>query len=81
MNRAHWDEIIGKRNRKLEASDWTQMPDSPLSGEQKTAWSVYRQDLREIPNRLRDSAGYISDEESCPIDGTLLDWQFPVKPE
>lgn len=34
------------RNKLLEASDWTQMNDSPLSNEAKTAWATYRQELR-----------------------------------
>lgn len=37
------------RNTMLEASDWTQMPDSPLSDADKTAWQTYRQALRDLP--------------------------------
>jgi len=37
------------RNRKLSACDWTQMPDSPLSDSQKSAWADYRQALRDLP--------------------------------
>ena len=36
------------RNKLLDDSDWTQMNDSPLSNEVKTAWSTYRQELRGI---------------------------------
>ena len=36
------------RNQKLAASDWTNLPDSPLSTEQKSAWAEYRQALRDI---------------------------------
>jgi hypothetical protein len=36
------------RNKLLDDSDWTQMNDSPLSNEDKTAWSTYRQELRGI---------------------------------
>jgi hypothetical protein len=32
----------------LAESDWTQLPDVPLSAEQKTAWATYRQQLRDI---------------------------------
>ena len=39
-----------KRNSLLGASDWTQLPDSPLNEEQKAAWAEYRQALRDIPN-------------------------------
>ena len=34
------------RNKLLETSDWTQMNDSPLTNEAKTAWATYRQELR-----------------------------------
>jgi hypothetical protein len=36
------------RNKLLDDSDWTQMNDSPLSNEVKTAWATYRQELRGI---------------------------------
>ena len=36
------------RNDLLADSDWTQMNDSPLTNEQKTAWATYRQELRDI---------------------------------
>lgn len=36
------------RNRLLSDSDWTQMNDSPLANEAKTAWATYRQSLRDI---------------------------------
>lgn len=38
------------RNRKLAASDWTQMADSPLTDEAKTQWATYRTDLRNLPD-------------------------------
>ena len=40
------------RNVKLAASDWTQIPDSPLNEEQKGAWATYRQQLRDITEQL-----------------------------
>lgn len=41
-------EIIrGYRNRELAASDWTQLPDCPLSNQQN--WETYRQELRDLP--------------------------------
>lgn len=36
------------RNRLLSESDWTQMNDSPLANEAKTAWATYRQALRDL---------------------------------
>lgn len=38
-----------KRTMLLAASDWTQMPDAPLTEVQKVAWRVYRQELRDFP--------------------------------
>ena len=40
------------RTRKLGNSDWTQMPDSPLTLEQKVEWATYRQALRDLPDNL-----------------------------
>lgn len=42
-------EIIRqRRNQLLEKSDWTQLSDSPLTKDKKTAWKTYRQALRDI---------------------------------
>jgi len=38
-----------KRDRILGRSDWTQVPDSPLSEEKKIEFQVYRQALRDLP--------------------------------
>lgn len=54
--------IRHERNRKLIASDWTQMPDVPLSVEKKTEWAVYRQALRDFP-------------ETCDPDNPV--WPIP----
>jgi hypothetical protein len=43
------------RNAKLEACDWTQMPDTPLSTEQQVAWQTYRQQLRDLPANYPDA--------------------------
>lgn len=37
-----------QRDGTLFDCDWTQLPDSPLSADSKTAWSTYRQQLRDI---------------------------------
>jgi len=34
------------RNKLLEDSDWTQMNDSPMTNEVKTAWATFRQECR-----------------------------------
>jgi len=36
------------RDELLKASDWTQMPDSPLSDSKKAEWATYRQQLRDF---------------------------------
>ena len=42
------ERIVETRNQFLANSDWTQMPDSPLTTEQKAAWATYRQALRDV---------------------------------
>ena len=37
-----------KRNQLLADSDWTQMNDSPLTDEAKTAWALHRTALRDL---------------------------------
>jgi len=39
-------EVRKERDKKLSATDWTQMPD--YSGENKLSWATYRQALRDI---------------------------------
>jgi len=42
------EEIRYQRNALLSASDWTQVADAPVD---QTAWAVYRQALRDIPDQ------------------------------
>lgn len=37
------------RDRILAASDFTQMPDYPISDAARAAWAEYRQALRDLP--------------------------------
>jgi predicted house-cleaning noncanonical NTP pyrophosphatase (MazG superfamily) len=46
-----WQEVREERGGRLNSSDWTQLPDSPLTEEQKNAWRQYRQELRDITNQ------------------------------
>ena len=55
------------RNDLLAASDWTQMPDSPIADDAKTSWATYRTALRDLPTN-----------ESWP---SLEDDDWPTKPE
>jgi hypothetical protein len=43
-----WSEVRTIRNQYLSDCDWTQLSDSPLTIEQKTAWAEYRQELRDV---------------------------------
>lgn len=43
-----WDTIRKQRNDRLSESDWTQLPDVPLTSEQIIAWREYRRILRDI---------------------------------
>lgn len=45
-------ELRSERNKKLSQSDWTQMPDSPLSDVEKGWWATYRQQLRDLPQNV-----------------------------
>ena len=42
---------LAERNKLLSESDWTQLPDSPLSTEKKAEWATYRQALRDMPTQ------------------------------
>lgn len=48
---AKWMVVRKQRNQLLALTDWTQLPDVSLSAEQKEAWAVYRQALRDITNQ------------------------------
>ena len=41
-----------KRNKDLQDSDWTQLPDNTLTSEQRNAWMQFRTELRNITNGL-----------------------------
>ncbi len=60
-----WDSIKLRRNALLLESDWTQVPDSPLTAEVKEDWALYRQALRDL-----------TDDFASPDDVV-----FPDKPE
>lgn len=47
-----WKNVRNERNRLLLESDWTQLPDSPITPEKKSEWQTYRQELRDITNQL-----------------------------
>lgn len=60
-------QIRNKRFYLLVASDWTQVPDSPISDSKKAEWATYRQQLRDLP------ANYTDDDD-------FADVVFPTPP-
>ena len=46
-----WSDLISTRNLRLQASDWTQVPDAPVD---QAAWAAYRQALRDLPDNTTD---------------------------
>jgi hypothetical protein len=48
-NDTQWALVRDERNQKLQASDWTQMPDVTIPN--KTEWATYRQALRDVTNQ------------------------------
>jgi len=55
------------RDVLLKESDWTQMPDCPLSEEVKNDWRIWRQEMRDITATV-----------SYPLENTV---QLPIPPE
>jgi Phage tail assembly chaperone protein len=45
------NQIKARRKIRLESSDWTQLPNGPLSAQQQQDWAAYRQALRDITNQ------------------------------
>jgi len=46
------EDLRAKRNKDLQDSDWTQLPDNTLTSEQKNAWMLFRTELRNITDGL-----------------------------
>ena len=44
-----------RRNLLLAQSDWTQFNDSPLSESERSAWAVYRQELRDLTDNIDEN--------------------------
>lgn len=51
-----WRAVRDHRNSLLSECDWTQIPDVPLTDEQRKAWQEYRQALRDIPETFKTPA-------------------------
>ena len=72
LERDYLQELRIIRNSKLGESDWSQMPDSPLSEEKKNEWKEYRQELRDLPESITNPKPLVLD---------LNDPAWPIKPE
>lgn len=46
-----WGSVRTERDVRLQNSDWSQLPDVPLTEDQKIAWVEYRQALRDVTNQ------------------------------
>jgi len=40
--------VDAQRIEILTATDWTQIPNNPLTTQQQTAWATYRQEIRDM---------------------------------
>lgn len=47
--------VRAARKNQLKNSDWTQLPDAPLTETQKQAWQTFRQQLRDLPANIPDN--------------------------
>tara|TARA_R100001510_G_C7574996_1_gene150058 strand:- start:11 stop:397 length:387 start_codon:yes stop_codon:yes gene_type:complete len=63
-------EVRQKRNILLKDSDWTQMPDSPLTDSKKTEWATYRQQLRDMMASYTDSKENTVESTTFPTEPT-----------
>lgn len=61
---ALWAGARTERDRRLGLCDWTQLPDAPLTAEEKAEWAAYRQALRDLPQ--------------IAVDPTTIQW--PIEP-
>lgn len=48
------EALRAQRDRLLRESDFTQIPDAPLSADARAAWASYRQALRDLPELYAD---------------------------
>lgn len=51
--------IRRQRDELLTECDWTQLPDAPLTAEQKATWMTYRQSLRDLPSQYLSASGEV----------------------
>lgn len=61
-----------QRDSLLTKCDWTQLPDSPLASDKKTAWATYRQQLRDLP----DQEGFNPDSVTWPTQPAQMSQKY-----
>jgi hypothetical protein len=67
----YWIDFRLLRNQRLLECDWTQVPDAQITDDKKTAWQIYRQQLRDLPENV-DNVKEMCNNPNHP------DW--PTKP-
>ena len=50
----HWAKIRARRNQLLRDSDFIMLSDCPKPAPKITAWTIYRQALRDLPSTQED---------------------------
>lgn len=65
-------QIRRERNKKLFFSDWTILPDSPLTAEQQTEAQTYRQALRDMIAGLDFSTVQSIDDVTWPTTPSFI---------
>lgn len=58
----------------LKESDWTQLPDAPLTPEVKTDWLLWRQYMRDMPGLLPEPMTYTIEFNDPPEFGRPPTW-------
>lgn len=83
------NDIENDRLGLLRDSDWSQLPDVPLTAEQKQAWADYRQELRDAseqegwPFAWTPPSPPVFDAEpaSEPVAEPVAEPEAPAEPE
>ena len=44
-----WHSFRQERNKRLADCDWSRLDDAPLTNKQRADYSIYRQELRDLP--------------------------------
>lgn len=46
-----WDMVRAERSLRLSQSDWTQLPDAPLTADERDTWQAKRQHWRDVTSQ------------------------------